>query len=166
MKIVYLGDSITEWFHYLESHDNVSNFGISGNTIIDLIGRVETVFDKKPDRILIMIGINDYLRKNNYWGNTLKTNINMMYGILLKLIHDNLPDTEVYCLSILPVSVDQDNIQFNDEIVKLNRYINTLTRSYKYNYVDLHKHFMDSEGLHSHYTTDGVHLSEKGYDLY
>lgn len=166
MKTIYFGDSITKRFTQLKHHDNVLNFGNGGDTIIDLIGRIESIITENPDQLYIMIGINDYLRMKNYWGNPLKTNIKMMYGILLKLIHDNLPNTKVHCISILPISIDEKNEIANQEIIKLNSYIQKLTETYLFSYIDLHTHFLQNKELSSNYTIDGVHLSEEGYNLY
>ncbi len=166
MKSIFFGDSITSKFLQLSKHDNVLNFGVGGNVIIDLIGRIESVFEKRPDQLFLMIGINDYLRQEKYWGLPLKTNIKMMYGVLLKLIHDNLPYTKVYCVSILPVSIDTANSKANDAIIKLNEHIQNLSSTYMYTYLDLHTSFCSKYELNAKYTTDGVHLSEEGYNLY
>lgn len=170
MKIVYFGDSITQGFQLLSKHDNVVNMGISGHKINNLIGRFQDVLLEKPDRLIIMIGINDYLDSNHYWGTPINLDIPLMYTILLKLINDNLPNCDVVLLSILPVSMDTDKetlMRFNSEIESLNQDIVILSQSYEYDYVDLHSLFLDNEGfLNQDYTTDGVHLSPKGYEFY
>lgn len=170
MKIVYFGDSITEEFTLLNQLDHVVNLGISGNKINNLIGRLDDVFLEHPDRLIIMIGINDYLFGKNHWGHPFKSNIKYMYGVLLKLIHDNLPNCDVICVSILPISIDLDSsklLAYNNDIVKYNSYIETLTKTYLYQYVDIHSKFLNPEGcLDSKYTRDGVHLNERGYQHY
>ena len=170
MKTIYFGDSITAGFQQLDQHHDVINLGVSGDKINNLIGRVEEVISYKPDQLVIMIGVNDYLNMKNYWGSPIKLNIKYMYGVLIKLLHDNLPNCKIVCLSILPVSMDiEPNIlrEFNLDIIKLNSYIKTIAATYLYEYLDIHQYFIDSDGkLDAHYTTDGVHLSDEGYKHY
>ena len=169
MKTVFLGDSITKHFDLLINHENVVNLGIGGDKINNVIGRLETLFCEKPDRVIILIGINDYLNMKNYWGSPIKINIKQMYGVLLKMIHDNLPNTEVYCVSILPVSMDIDEktvSSYNRDIIKMNRFISQLVIPYEYTYLDLHSKFLQEDRLNPSLTTDGVHLSSAGYSLF
>ncbi len=168
MKTVFFGDSITAGFLNLNSHENVINLGISGDKINNLIGRIEDVFRHKPDQMFILIGINDFLNMKNYWGEPIKINIKYMYGVLLKLIHDNLPDTKVFCTSILPISVDSENLNlWNQEIDQLNLFIKQLTGTYEYQYLNLNVAFKGPDNqMDPKYTYDGVHLSKNGYDLF
>ncbi len=170
MKLVYLGDSITAGFNQLNNHKNVINLGISGDKINNLIGRIERVIEENPDRLIIMIGINDFLNMKNYWGFPIKVNIKYMYGVLIKMIHDNLPNTEVILLSILPISIDLNSESlknYNNYLNLLNKHINNLAKTYGYEYIDINKVFLNSDSILDHkYTPDGVHLNDLGYELY
>ncbi|MEO8607522.1 MAG: SGNH/GDSL hydrolase family protein [Chloroflexota bacterium] len=68
MKIVFLGDSLT-WGGYggnfvaelaklLPQHEIV-NAGIGGNTVLNLLNRVDDVLADEPDGIFVMVGGND-----------------------------------------------------------------------------------------------------------
>jgi lysophospholipase L1-like esterase len=68
MKIVFLGDSLT-WGGYggnfvaeiatlLPDHEIV-NAGIGGNTVLNLLNRVDEVLSDKPDGIFVIVGGND-----------------------------------------------------------------------------------------------------------
>lgn len=169
MKIVFLGDSITEGFHELEKHQNVINLGVSGDKINNLIGRIEDVIIENPDRLIIMIGINDYLNINNYWGNPIIYNISKLYKVLIELLKLNLSKSEIICLSILPVSMNIDNKtlrKYNKDINKLNVKFNDICSNSNIQFIDISPSFMSEDQLDSTLTTDGVHLSSKGYQLY
>jgi lysophospholipase L1-like esterase len=68
MKIAFLGDSLT-WGGYGGSYvaevaarlpdHTIINAGEGGNTVINLMGRVDAVLEKAPDGIFVMVGGND-----------------------------------------------------------------------------------------------------------
>jgi lysophospholipase L1-like esterase len=68
MKIAFLGNSLT-WGGYggsfvaeiqkrLPQHDLI-NAGVGGNTVINLLRRLDTVLDAEPDGVFVMTGGND-----------------------------------------------------------------------------------------------------------
>lgn len=68
MKIAFLGDSLT-WGGYggsymqelqtLRPNDELINAGAEGNTVINLLRRVDAVLDEEPDGVFVMAGGND-----------------------------------------------------------------------------------------------------------
>ena len=59
--VVFVGDSITEgglWSEWLPGVD-VINRGISGNTTQDILDRMPHIVSVKPDKLFLMIGVND-----------------------------------------------------------------------------------------------------------
>lgn len=68
MKIVFLGDSLT-WGGYggdfvaelaaLLPENEIINAGIGGNTVLNLLNRVDDVLESGPDGIFVMVGGND-----------------------------------------------------------------------------------------------------------
>ena len=61
---ILLGDSISLWFppQLLPSQENWLNQGISGETSLGLLKRLELLDQTKPKAIFLMIGINDLLQ--------------------------------------------------------------------------------------------------------
>jgi lysophospholipase L1-like esterase len=68
MKIVFLGDSLT-WGGYggnyvdeiarlLPNHE-IINAGQAGNTVVNLLNRVDDVINMQPDAVFVMVGGND-----------------------------------------------------------------------------------------------------------
>lgn len=70
MKIIFLGDSLT-WGGYggdfvaevsrLLPEHTIINAGEGGNTVINLLRRVDAVLEKQPDGVFVMVGGNDMI---------------------------------------------------------------------------------------------------------
>ena len=169
-KIIYFGDSITEGFEQLKRNSNVVNYGISGDTTIKLIGRVNEVILEKPDKLFINIGINDYLMKQGLYDEKLVISFEMSYKTLIEHLTNNLSDTLFYFVSVLPVvnlGNDRDVFRYNKEIDFMNKFIKLVASRYNATYIDLTKEFKSKRNsLNPEYTIDGLHLSLAGYDKY
>lgn len=167
-KIVFFGDSITAGFTQLDLHSNVINMGVSGDKIYSLIGRIEEIIAQKPDKLFVLIGINDLLNEKEYWGKYIKVDFDLLYFALIKLIKDNFPDAEIYLQSILPISIKHKDVkEMNKEIRQMNRVIKDHTKAFNWTYIDLYNEFkLKDKSMNPDYTTDGVHLNTKGYDLF
>ncbi|MCW1888460.1 MAG: GDSL-type esterase/lipase family protein [Candidatus Moranbacteria bacterium] len=74
LTIVAVGDSLVEGYGATEKQDFISlvslklgvpilNYGISGNTSNDVLARLESVTEEKPDITILLVGGNDALRK-------------------------------------------------------------------------------------------------------
>ena len=63
--LVFIGDSLTEWYDWQERFPayRVTNLGISGETVEELLDRRDHIRDrvKDPDIIFLMTGINNIL---------------------------------------------------------------------------------------------------------
>lgn len=171
-QIVFIGDSITDSYklddHYSDLPLAVYNRGIGGDATDGVLDRLQvSLFDIEPSKIVIMIGINDL-----NWGRSNEFVIEH-YEKILSSIKDNLPDSEVFVMSILPenklleqsstVDVDKNN----ENIKKLNIQIKSLAESLDYTYVDLFSLTVDDNGyLRSDYSDDGLHLNNRGYEVW
>ncbi len=68
MKLVFLGDSLT-WGHYggnyvaevaaLLPEHSIMNAGEGGNTVVNLLRRLDTALAQEPDGLFVMVGGND-----------------------------------------------------------------------------------------------------------
>lgn len=169
MKTIYYGDSITEGFILLKQNKNVINKGVSGDKIINLLGRYMDIHLENPDQIMIMIGINDYLCSKDYWQAHIHFDIKTLFTSLIDLIQTNLPKTNITVLSILPVSMDvlEPTLStFNKDIIEINKLYQSISKEKNISYIDIHKDFLKDNILDPKYTYDGVHLSELGYEHY
>jgi lysophospholipase L1-like esterase len=162
VAVVFVGDSITEgglWSEWLPDVD-VINRGISGNTTQDILDRMHQIVSVKPDKLFVMIGVND-LNKRLGVAVALRN-----YTTLFDLIDAQLPQTEVYIQSVLPVNAVWPLID-NTHIPTLNSALMQHADERGYQYIDLHSVFADAEGaLKSDLSNDGIHLLAPGYRLW
>jgi len=160
--VVFVGDSITEgglWSEWLPGVD-VINRGISGNTTQDILDRMPHIVSVKPDKLFLMIGVNDL---NKRLGAAVAL---ANYTKLFDLIDAQLPHAEVYIQSVLPVNALWPLID-NTHIPTLNAALVRHADERGYQYIDLHFAFADAEGaLKSDLSNDGIHLLAPGYRLW
>lgn len=171
MKIAFYGDSITQQFQALNAYNHIVNLGIGGNKTVELIGRFRELYAVQPDRLFMMIGINDYLVNQGVWPHGFQIPFFQTYEVLMKLIKMNLPRTDVYLLSILPIRegfLKADVIdRYNTGIREYNDWISKLADTYGFHFINLVPHFVDNKGhLRSEFTVDGIHLNNLGYETY
>ena len=170
-QIVFIGDSITDGYvlddYYSDLTLSVYNRGIGGDSTGGVLKRLDlSVVDIRPSKVVLMIGINDIN------GGVSDSVLIKNYGEILEKIKRELPKTEVYCMSILPVNKELESygvdIPKNLERVKKNNIeIKRLAEEYGYCFVDLFENFLDSEGhLKSELSIDGIHLNANGYRLW
>lgn len=104
-QVMFLGDNIVDKcnLNALFNDANIVNEGISGNSTIDILNRLDEVIKLKPKTLFLHIGIND-LRQIR--GKVSQINIDkstQSYSKIIKTIKTNLPNTRIYIESILPV---------------------------------------------------------------
>ncbi|WP_438832801.1 SGNH/GDSL hydrolase family protein [Streptococcus pluranimalium] len=164
--VVFTGDSIIDFFplkKFLGRDQVLLNRGIAGtdtNWLKDYLK--EQVLALEPDKLFILIGTNDL--GLGYDDEHIFRNIET----ILQTIQFESIATKVYLLSILPVSHKKEyqakvKIRNNNDIQVLNRQFEGQLLA---EYIDLYPHLLDEEGnLADEFTTDGLHLSQKGYAI-
>lgn len=165
---VLAGDSLSMWFPTkLLPVDRIwLNQGISGETSVGLLKRLQ-LFDRTvPDTVFVMIGINDLLR-----GATDEGILDNQRQIIrdLRWAH---PKAEVVVQSILPHSGEQATWENRDRLLAIpnsriraiNRRLKDIASSENVLYLDLYPLFADTDGnLPTELSTDGLHLNDQGY---
>ena len=162
-EIILLGDSITdgcEWGE-LYGNANIKNRGISGDVTQGVLDRLDEVTESLPDKIFIMIGVNDLARGYS----TIVVTENMK--AIVSRIKEASPTTEIFLQSILPVNPDfgkfQNHMKKREEIKEVNRAL-ALMESAQVHYIDLYSQFTEDEDkLSPRYTNEGLHLTVGGY---
>jgi len=156
---VLAGDSLSMWFPTkLLPVDRIwLNQGISGETSVGLLKRLQ-LFDRTvPDTVFVMIGINDLLRGASDEG-ILDNQRQIIRD--LRWAH---PKAEVVVQSILPHS-DRLLAIPNSRIRAINRRLKEIATSENVLYLDLYPLFADVDGnLPTELSTDGLHLNDQGY---
>ncbi len=163
--IVFLGDSLTNkglWEEFYPEYI-VKNRGISGDTIEGVAARLESVFATKPDRIFLMIGVNDIM-----FGRLGSGKFENDYDGLLRELTDS--DAEIYVMSILPVGAQAEESfgsELNSWIREANGMIAEMCEDHGAHYIDVRDGFSDGAGrLRDELTYDGIHLTGEGYEIW
>lgn len=154
---VMLGDSISQWFptEQLSSDRFYLNQGISGDTTAGVLNRLAALDQVRPDRIYVMVGVNDL--KNSKTDEEILANLKK----IMERLQQAHPQAQVIINSVLPTRWATIP---GDRTTALNTKIAQLSQQEGVGYLALDDYFMDNEGTLSHeLTTDGLHLSAKGY---
>lgn len=160
--IVFLGDSITDEGEWVELFANpaIKNRGISSDTTIGVLDRLPDIIAPQPQKIFLMIGVNDLSNLGRS-----PDEVSQTYREILIQICARSPQTTVFIQSVLPIN----RLLFlgsatNSDIRALNEQLQQLAAEFSYPYIDLHSHFLDThQQLDSKYTSDGIHLNGIAY---
>lgn len=170
--ILFLGDSITANFKLLEHDKRWINLGVGGDKTTEILARIEDVFSYSPQKLFLLIGINDFLVNKKVWDYPCEINIIQNIEKIMKMLNNHLPRTKLYCLSILPIGINnfmKDTLVpcYNEEINELNQDIKNITDKFNAEFVNINPYFKNNNGqLKEEYTLDGIHLTEEGYVVF
>jgi len=162
--VVFLGNSITEggknWNDRL-NYPQIKNRGISGDVTDGVLARLDEIIYFKPKMVFLLIGINDL------WNTSLNIPSTEYIGDnivkIAKTIKKKSPQTLIYIQTILPIHKEN----FKPKIERINKIIYDYKENNLYQVIDLFSVFSNENGLmNDEYTTDGVHLNEKGYNVW
>ncbi|WP_416673077.1 GDSL-type esterase/lipase family protein [Egbenema bharatensis] len=155
---VMIGDSLSLWFppELLTGDRFWLNQGISGDTTMGVLQRLSAIRDTNPDTIHVMVGINDLRR-----GSTDTEVVSNLREIMRQLRYHH-PNAQVIVHSILPTRLAALP---TDRIRRLNYMIANAAEQEGTDFLNLHYAFNDEMGiLRRDLTTDGIHLSLRGYE--
>lgn len=154
-SIVMLGDSITaegDWSG-LFADLPIVNAGRSGFTTAELVSVAGEVAAGHPRLLLILTGTNDIRdQREPSWT---RSHLEELIGV----VQLTSPTTRIVVQTILP-RADRPT-----EVIATNEAIRSLASDKGVDVIDLYADFDDGNGgLRRHETSDGVHLSDAGYE--
>ena len=182
VKVVLFGDSITQagirpggyitLMQQSQTAYELIGAGIGGNKVYDLYLRMEDdVLNKKPDVVVIYVGVNDVWHKQTHQTGTDPDKFIRFYSAMIKKMQSNGIRVIVCTPAVIGERTDFSNAQDGD----LNSYsqiIRNLAKQYNCTLVDLRKEFLaynlvnNPENKESGIlTTDRVHLNPAGNKL-
>lgn len=165
-RIVFMGDSITEFWPFLEffAGKPYVNRGISGQTTPQMLIRFRPdVIALKPAVVIILAGINDIA--GNTGPSTPEMIMNNIFSMaeLAKANH-----IMVILCSVLP-AFDFDwkkGMKPAEKVMTLNKMIKQYADAHGILYLDYYSAMAnDQKGLKAEYSEDGVHPNKTGYEV-
>jgi lysophospholipase L1-like esterase len=162
---VFVGDSITQraLWNELFPGENVINRGINSDTTEGVKNRMEEITKSKPERVLMMIGVNDL-----YAGQS-PEKILLNYRDIINQLKTKSPNAEVYIQSVLPLNYEmyfaKDKIK-NETIQNLNAELKSLSVDMDAIYIDLYPLYEKNNQMNPELTYDGIHLNGEGYNIW
>lgn len=165
-RIVFIGDSITEFWQQYDSafftQNKYINRGISSQTTSQIQERFQNdVIDLEPKYVIILAGINDIAENNGPI--SIEEIMNNIVSMVEKALKNNI---EVVLCSILPASDFYWNPKIKpiEKIKQLNVLIEAYCLIEKIKFVDYYTPMVDENfGLDKKFTDDGVHPNLNGY---
>ncbi|MEH1998982.1 SGNH/GDSL hydrolase family protein [Nostoc sp.] len=157
---ILVGDSLSMWFprEKLPTGKLWLNQGISGDTSSGVLKRLGAFSATRPNVIYIMAGIND-LRKGASDETILRN-----YRRIIRRLRQAHPQAQIIVESILPTRLPKLS---NSRIRHINIQLTLIAKQEGANYLNIYSWFTDMEGnLRPELTTDGLHLSQEGYDVW
>ncbi len=171
-QIVFIGDSITDLYilddHYADLPLACYNRGIGGDTTAGVLERLKvSLYDLAPSHVVLMIGTNDIN------GSLEEDGILERYERIIDEINANLPDAQLYCISIIPQNTqieEYSHIRIADttpRIMRTNTGICQLAEEKGAVYLDLFSLIADEDNhLIREYSDDGLHLNPAGLSVW
>lgn len=184
MKIVFIGDSITEWgrhecsegigtgyvrliYDYLkvvypQIHFEIVNTGVGGNRITDLEQRWdEDVIQHKPDIVSISIGVNDVWRQFDH------SNVEQVSPQAFERIYiDLLSQVKKSKIVLMEPTIIEENLdaEGNKRLKDYVEIIHKVARKFDATVIPTHQACINYLKINNGYklTTDGVHMNSAG----
>lgn len=184
-RVIFFGDSITQQGAQpkgyisllreslqqkgLGNQYELIGAGIGGNKVYDLYLRLEEdVLEKKPDVVVVYVGINDVWHKTSHGTGTDAPKYVKFYEAIIK----KLKAQNIRVILCTPSVIGERKDASNQQDGELNHYSNLirdLAKKHDLQLLDLRKEFLDyltannptndEKGI---LTTDRVHLNDKG----
>ncbi|WP_369811533.1 GDSL-type esterase/lipase family protein [Palleniella intestinalis] len=149
---VLIGDSLCEHWNvnYYLLVMNIENRGIAGMKIEDCRTKIYNV---SSCSVILLVGTNDVTFTD-------EKKVPEVCERYMNLVRD-IQTERIYCISLLPKAR-----QYSSVIKSFNRSVSEQLKACGHaTYVDVYDAFEHDGELNPNYTTDGLHLNYKGYEL-
>jgi lysophospholipase L1-like esterase len=159
--LVFIGDSLTEWYDWQKRfpRHRVLNLGISGETVEELLGRRDRIRElvQDSDMVFLMTGINNIANgQHDIFG---------PYREIVQNLTTWCRGATIVVQSVLPV----DFPWVGPGVIRdINRNLEKIAAEYGAKYLDVYSSFVDDndKAKSGYLQDDGVHLSNKGYEVW
>jgi lysophospholipase L1-like esterase len=159
-NFLFIGDSLIEFFNWQERFpaSRIANFGSAGETAEGLLARLPGITARipAPDLVMVMTGINNIAMEDYTFLAT--------YEKIISQLQKNYQKSLIVMTSLLPI----DFSFLGEAVPRVNRRLVRIAVERRVHFLDLYPLFIDenSQAIGAYYDTDGVHLSEAGYEVW
>ena len=161
--VAFIGDSITHeglWGEYFPELV-VVNRGISGAKTRDLFDLLPDIAQHQPDKVFVLVGINDLNAKLSV------AEITQDYNTFYDKVEALFPQAQVYVQSVMPVNDDWVFDVQDSDITALNQVLQAQAQTRGFTFVDLVPALSAEDGtLNPLLSNDGIHLTHAGYQAW
>lgn len=193
MKILFTGDSITDWGRWREDPTSMGmgyplivsaklsvrepgrftfqNTGIAGNRSVDVFSRIKKDFwDLKPDFISLLVGVNDVWQAFTEHDEVDAERYYRIYRMLLEDTRKRLPDVPILLMGPFVLhgsATDEEWETFSREVPLRAEAVKRLAGEMGTYYLPLQELFDDACKLcpPDYWLMDGVHPTPAGHQL-
>lgn len=168
VKVVYMGDSITDYWFYNDStffqNNHYADRGISAQTSPQMLLRFrQDVISLHPKAVVILCCTNDIA------GNTGPMTLAMSEDNIKSMAElAKINQIKVILCSVLPSNHFgwKPDLQPADSIIRLNDWIKGYAKANHLGYIDYYSALVnDQKGMKNEYSQDGVHPNLAGYKV-
>lgn len=159
-QFLFLGDSLIEFFNWQKRFPSqqVYNFGSAGETAEGLLSRLPNIIKRisSADLVMTMTGTNN-LAMEDY-------SFLFTYEKIISMLQKNYAQATIVMTSLLPIEL----FFLGEAVPRVNERLKDIARGNNIIYLDLYPLFLgkDSKAISAYYEADGVHLSDKGYEVW
>jgi lysophospholipase L1-like esterase len=159
-QFLFIGDSLIEFFNWQERFpdEQVYNFGSAGETAEGLFSRLPKITRRvvSPDLVMLMTGTNNIVMEDYGFLIT--------YEKIITHLQNSYKQTTIVMTSLLPMEL----FFLGDAVSQANKRLKNIAQLKNIAFLDLYPLFLskDSVAIKDYYEPDGVHLSEKGYEVW
>lgn len=168
--IVMLGDSHSEygkdWNRFFPNARKIINRGIIGDDSRGISKRLDQILPYHPSKIFFECGTNDL---SHGWS------VERSFQGIISIIDTILktcPNTKLYVQSLLPFNENVGVWKLlkgkEDMIIQLNERLKDYCKDKKLVFIDLYHPLLGTQAktMHPAYCRDGLHLTNKGYEVW
>ncbi len=160
-SVVLLGNSIVRQYKS-ELKTPIIKLAINGDILDGLTWREEVLRGKKTSHLIISMGVNDIIHGYGYELEKLSS--------FIDAFRKSNPTTEIAIFSIGPENLERGMFtspeRIQQEIVEANREIQDYCTAERITYLNSYELLGDNGKLISEFSTDGLHLNDKGYEIW
>ncbi len=156
---VLFGDSRTVGFQYYEFLDKKQVLAKNGLTIKDIDTYLPQIKTLNPSVLFLCTGLNDV--STGLWKSP--EDYVKSYEEKIQLLKKELPDTEIYINSIIPVQKPASGHAYNKKIPGYNKAVKAWCKEKGYAYIENKEVYEEHKDL---YDVDGIHFQKKFYEYW